>query len=62
MKGSWFNLKVTSQYLAGKTEEKHENLNQDSQSLGRYLNPGPREYEAGVLTTQTTTLGLLHFT
>jgi hypothetical protein len=30
---------------------KHENLSQDSRSLGRDLNPGPPEYEAGVLTT-----------
>jgi hypothetical protein len=62
MKGSWFNLKVLSQYLDGRTEENYENLSQDSQSPGRYLNPGPSEYEAGVLTTQTTTLGLVNFT
>jgi hypothetical protein len=28
-----------------------KNLNQDSQSPGRVLNPGPPENEAGVLTT-----------
>jgi hypothetical protein len=29
-----------------------KNLSQDSQFLGRDLNPGPPIYEAGVLTTQ----------
>jgi hypothetical protein len=29
-----------------------KNFNQNSQSAGRVLNPGPPEYEAGVLTTQ----------
>jgi hypothetical protein len=28
------------------------NLSQDSQSLGRELDPGPPEYNAGVLTTR----------
>jgi hypothetical protein len=29
------------------------NLNQDSRSLGPRIEPGPPEYEAGVLTTHT---------
>jgi hypothetical protein len=29
-----------------------ETLSQDRRSLGQYLNPGPPEYEAGVLTTR----------
>jgi hypothetical protein len=29
-----------------------KNLSQDSRSPGRDLNPGPPEYEAGVLTTR----------
>jgi hypothetical protein len=29
-----------------------ENLNQDSQSMGRDLNSGPPEHKAGMLTTQ----------
>jgi hypothetical protein len=32
--------------------ENHENLNQNSRSTGRDLNPEPSEYEAGVLTTR----------
>jgi hypothetical protein len=36
--------------LAVRTEENHEHLSQDSRFPGRYLNPGPREYEAEVLT------------
>jgi hypothetical protein len=30
-----------------------KNLNQDSRSPGRHLNPGPAKYGAGVLTTQS---------
>jgi hypothetical protein len=29
-----------------------KNLNHNSRSAGPYLNPGPHEYEAGVLTIQ----------
>jgi hypothetical protein len=35
------------------SEKTHENLSQDSQSPGRDFNPGPPEYEAGVLTART---------
>jgi hypothetical protein len=35
--------------LLGKTTI---NLSQDSRSPGRYFNPGPPEYEAGLLTTR----------
>jgi hypothetical protein len=37
--------------FSGETEENHENLSHNSRSPGRDLNPGPPEYEAGVLTT-----------
>jgi hypothetical protein len=33
------------------TEENHEILGQDSQSPGRDFNPGPPEYDTGLLTT-----------
>jgi hypothetical protein len=45
------NFKVLSRYLPVGPEENHKNLSQDSGSPGRDLNPGPRKYEAGVLTT-----------
>jgi hypothetical protein len=49
----WSNFKVLSQHLRGGTEQNREKkLNQDSLSLGRYLNPGPPEYGAGMLTTR----------
>jgi hypothetical protein len=43
------NFKVLSRNLPGGTEEKHENLSQDSWPPSRDLNPGPPEYEAGVV-------------
>jgi hypothetical protein len=46
-KWSWPNVKILSRHSPGETEENH---NQDSWSLGRDLNSGPPEYEAGVLT------------
>jgi hypothetical protein len=45
-------FKMLSQHLLGGAEENHENLNQDSQSPGRDLNPGHPEYEAEMLTTR----------
>jgi hypothetical protein len=39
-------LKVPSQHLHGRIEEKYKNLDQNSWSPGRDLNPGPPEYEA----------------
>jgi hypothetical protein len=45
-------FKVLSWNLPRRTEENHEDLSQDSRSLGRELNLNPPEYEAGVLTTQ----------
>jgi hypothetical protein len=44
-------FKVLAQDLTGGTEGNHENLSQDSLSLGRDLNSKPPEYEAGVPTT-----------
>jgi hypothetical protein len=43
-------FKLLSRYFSEGTDEYHETP-QDSRSLGRELNPGPPEYEAGVLTT-----------
>jgi hypothetical protein len=40
--------KVLSQNLPGQTEES----SLDNRSPGRHLNPGPPEYEAGLLTTR----------
>jgi hypothetical protein len=37
--------------MPGVTEKNHV-IRQDSRSTGRNLNPGPPEYEAGVLTTR----------
>jgi hypothetical protein len=45
-------FKLLSWNLPGGTEENHEHLNLDSLSPCRDLNPGPPEYEAGLLTTQ----------
>jgi hypothetical protein len=50
-KRSWPNFKVLSQGSLGVTEKSHEKLKSHSRSLGRDLNPGPTEYETGVLTT-----------
>jgi hypothetical protein len=36
--------------MPGVTENNHENLDQDSRSPGRDLDPEPPEYEAGTLT------------
>jgi hypothetical protein len=46
-----FGTKRPWRYLPGGIEENHENISQDSRSLGRDLNPRPQEYSAGVLTT-----------
>jgi hypothetical protein len=46
-------FKVLTQNLPGWTERNHENQCQDIRSPGRDLNPGPAEYEAGVLTTRS---------
>jgi hypothetical protein len=47
-KRSWPDFEVLSRTLPGGTDENHE-MPQDSLSLGRYLNPGPPEYEAELL-------------
>jgi hypothetical protein len=44
--------KVLSSYLPGGIEKNHKNLSQDSPSPGRGMNPGPPEYEAGMLNTR----------
>jgi hypothetical protein len=51
-KRPWPNFKLLSWHSPRRTEENHENLNQDIQSPGRDMNPGPSEYEAVVLTTR----------
>jgi hypothetical protein len=50
-KRSYRNLKGISHPLPGGTEESHK-LSQDNRSAGWDLNPGPPEYEAGVLTAR----------
>jgi hypothetical protein len=45
----WSNFKVLSQHLPGGTEANHENFNQESLSPVPRFEPGPPEYEAGVL-------------
>jgi hypothetical protein len=45
-------LKVLVRLFSGGTEQTTKNLSLDSWSSGRDLNPGPRECEAGVLTTR----------
>jgi hypothetical protein len=50
-KRPWPNFKVLSRHSSGKCEENHENP-QDRRSLGRDLNPGSPECDAGVLTTR----------
>jgi K+-transporting ATPase c subunit len=42
---------LLSLYFLGRTKRNHEK-HQDGRSQGRDLNPGPPEYEAGVLTTR----------
>jgi hypothetical protein len=44
-------VKVLPRYLPGGNEERHRKL-QSGQSPGRYLNSGPPEYKAGMLTTR----------
>jgi hypothetical protein len=44
---SWHNFKALSLHSPGGTEENYKKLTQDS----RDLNPGPPEYETGMLTT-----------
>jgi hypothetical protein len=50
-KRSWPNFKVLSRHSSGESEENHGNFSQDSRYTRRDLNPGPPEYEAGVLST-----------
>jgi hypothetical protein len=45
-------FKVLSWHSTAGTEENHKNFSQDGWSMGKDLNPGPPEYELGVLTTQ----------
>jgi hypothetical protein len=47
----WPNLKYDHDISMERLRKAMQNLSQDSQSLGQYLNPGPPECEAGVLTT-----------
>jgi hypothetical protein len=50
-KQSWYNFKVLFQHSPGGTDETHEKP-QDIRSPGSDFNPGPPEYEAGMLTTR----------
>jgi hypothetical protein len=49
---SWPNFMVLAQHFPGGTEESTGNLSQERPSLGRDLNPGPPECEAGLLTAR----------
>jgi hypothetical protein len=51
-KWSWTNFEVLSLRSPGGTEEDHKNFIKDVRSLGRYLNLGPPEHEAGALATR----------
>jgi hypothetical protein len=42
--------KAVSRHLSGGTKESHKILSEDSLYPGRDLNPGPPEFEAGVLS------------
>jgi hypothetical protein len=52
MKRSWPNLRYYPGIRLGGLRKTTKNLSQGSRSPGRDLNPGPPEYEAGVLTTR----------
>jgi hypothetical protein len=47
-------LKIPSLHLSGGTEENTKTLNYGNRSSGRNLNPGPPEYEEGVLANHST--------
>jgi hypothetical protein len=51
-KGSWSNLRWYPFSCLEELRKAARNLSQSIRSLGRDLNSGPPEYEAGVLTTQ----------
>jgi hypothetical protein len=50
-KQSWPNLSYYTDICLEELWKTKKKLFQDSRSPGRDLNPGPPEYEAGVLTT-----------
>jgi hypothetical protein len=51
-KWSWPNLKYYPGICLEGLRKATKTLSQDSRSASRDLNPGPSEYEAGVLTTR----------
>jgi hypothetical protein len=52
MKQSWPNLRYYPGFcLEGLRKIRKTLSGEDSRSSGRYLNPGPPEFEAGVITT-----------
>jgi hypothetical protein len=55
-KRSWPNLRYYPGICLEGLTKTTKNLSQHSRSPGRDLNPGPPEYEAGVLTTRTLSL------
>jgi hypothetical protein len=55
-KRSWPNLRYYSGICLEGLRKTTKNLSQDSRSPGRDLDPGPPEYEAGVLTTRPLVL------
>jgi hypothetical protein len=46
-------IQLLPRHLPGGTGENHENLSNNSRSPVRDFNPGPPEYETGVLSTAT---------
>jgi hypothetical protein len=52
---SWPNFKVLFQNLPGGSEENHENLNQDSRSLGPRIEPGTLQLQSRSFNYSTTT-------
>jgi hypothetical protein len=51
-KRSWLNLSYYPSIFLEGLRKTTKNFSQDTRSPGRDLNPGPPEFEAGVLTTQ----------
>jgi hypothetical protein len=51
-KRSWPNCKALFRHLPGGLRKTTKNINQDSRSQGRDLNPGAQEHESGLLTTR----------
>jgi hypothetical protein len=51
-KRSWPTFKTLSRHLLGSSEENRDKSQTDSRSPGRNSNPGPPEFESGMLTNR----------